>query len=93
MGEDISTMIKRKYVLIHLLFAAMWLLSVVLSVSFEVYIAAVLGVPFIIASFVVAFVFCRCPFCGSRATIRFLTLNPDKKNFCPRCGNKIEIGE
>lgn len=83
--------IKKKYIIIYNSLAFIWLVSIILSVSFGLYIVGILGFPFIIASLVVAFVFCKCPYCGSKATIRLLTLNGNTTNYCPRCGNKIEI--
>jgi DNA-directed RNA polymerase subunit RPC12/RpoP len=82
--------IPRKFIALHLGLALAWFLSIVISVSFNSVTVALIGIPLITLSLIIAFVYCRCPYCGSPATIRFLTLNKGKKVYCPRCGNKIE---
>lgn len=52
------------------------------------------GFALVIAAIVISEIKCRCPHCGSRSVIRYLTWSDNGKDFfCAECGAKIEYDE
>ena len=80
--------LSRKWARISIVCMGIFLAGCLVTFVTNHFIGWLVGVPFLIASFVIKFVVLRCPGCGHGGAVP--QWSRSGTYFCPRCGTKLE---